>query len=166
MAEKLNPVPTEILWRAAIIFAKTVGIEHLESTPQPCPPPAAGPANNPFGYSPHLEEPVKLNEVWFSASWEVFKAGFIKFFGDKVQTDTVKAALDACKQGSLSVEGYNTQFGSFAYLIDLTDSDCLLQYSRGLNLNIQKRVENSGWRALASCETSTSPVSQDQSQLT
>ncbi|KAI7955772.1 hypothetical protein MJO29_007171 [Puccinia striiformis f. sp. tritici] len=206
--------------------------------PQSRPPPAAGPANNPFGISPHLEEPVKLNEVWFSgeasqleaflkeirdfihhrstrfpsdsrvivwvslhfgfrpsenrkgasksqnwymslirqnarlqnklspyadlerlefvlpilASWEAFEAGFIKFFGDKFQTDTAKAALDACKQGSLSVEEYNTQFGSLAYLVDLTDSDRLLWYSRGLNLNIQKQVENSGWRALASLD--------------
>ncbi|KAH9452493.1 hypothetical protein Pst134EB_016445 [Puccinia striiformis f. sp. tritici] len=174
--------------------------------PQSHPPPTAGPANNPFGLPLRPEEPVKLNEVWFSgepfqleaflkeirnfihhrstrfssdsrvivwvslhfgfrpsenrkgpsksqnwytslirqnarlqnkltpyadleqlefvlpvlASWEAFEAGFIKFFGDKFQADTAKAALDACKQG--------------------------------LNLNIQKRVENSGWRALSSLD--------------
>ncbi|KAI9614333.1 hypothetical protein H4Q26_009481 [Puccinia striiformis f. sp. tritici PST-130] len=46
------------------------------------------------------------------ASWDVFEEGLIKFFGDKYHMDTAKAALDACRQGSMSVEDYNTQFSS------------------------------------------------------
>ncbi|KAH9463244.1 hypothetical protein Pst134EA_015328 [Puccinia striiformis f. sp. tritici] len=74
------------------------------------------------------------------------------FFGDKFQMDTAQAVLDACKQGSLSVEEYNSQFSSIAYLVDLTDKDRLHRYTKGLNLNIQKRVENSSWRALKTLE--------------
>ncbi|KAH9457389.1 hypothetical protein Pst134EA_021267 [Puccinia striiformis f. sp. tritici] len=86
------------------------------------------------------------------SSWEAFQHGLIEFFGDKFQIDSIMAALDACKQGSLSVVDYNTQFSSLAYLIDLTDKDRLNRYTSGLNTNVLNRVQGPAWRALKTLE--------------
>ncbi|KAH9450902.1 hypothetical protein Pst134EB_018411 [Puccinia striiformis f. sp. tritici] len=86
------------------------------------------------------------------ASWDVFEEGLIKFFGDKYHMDTAKAALNACRQGSMSVEDYNTQFSSLVYLVDMGDGDRIDRYIKGLNVGVRKRITGPAWRNAATLE--------------
>ncbi|KAI7951025.1 hypothetical protein MJO29_009699 [Puccinia striiformis f. sp. tritici] len=81
------------------------------------------------------------------SSWEAFENSLISYFGAKHLAETARATLDACRQGSMSVEEYNTQFGSLAYLVDMSDGDRVARYINGLNLNVRKQVNGQAWRA-------------------
>ncbi|KAH9459172.1 hypothetical protein Pst134EA_033023 [Puccinia striiformis f. sp. tritici] len=81
------------------------------------------------------------------ASYEAFENGLIAYFGDKFLADTARRTLESCRQGSMSVEEYNTLFGSLVYLVDMSDGDRVLRYIDGLNLNIRKQVNGPIWRA-------------------
>ncbi|KAH9455985.1 hypothetical protein Pst134EB_012209 [Puccinia striiformis f. sp. tritici] len=47
----------------------------------------------------------------------------------------------------MSVEEYNTQFGSLVYLVDMSDGDCIARHINGLNLNVHKRATGLIWQA-------------------
>ncbi|KAH9462041.1 hypothetical protein Pst134EB_005958 [Puccinia striiformis f. sp. tritici] len=81
------------------------------------------------------------------ASLAAFENSLISYFGDKNLAETARATLDSCRQGSMSVEEYNSQFGSLAYLVDMSDGDRVARYINGLNLNVHMRVTGQAWRA-------------------
>ncbi|KAI9605158.1 hypothetical protein H4Q26_003133 [Puccinia striiformis f. sp. tritici PST-130] len=82
------------------------------------------------------------------SSWDAFEDCLIESFADKFIAQSAKAALEACVQGSTSVDDYNSRFSSLVYLVNMGEHLRIDRYVKGLHIDIVSRVESPIWRAV------------------
>jgi len=98
-------------------------------------------------------------------SVEAFLSGLISVFGDRFMKENAKRALNACKQRSMTIGEYNSQFSSLVYLVEDVEETRIEKYVSGLNPLIIRQAMSTQWRKIKSLDEKMAAASEAAAQL-